>query len=144
MRLWSIHPKYLDQKGLVACWREALGAKVALEGRVQGYKNHPQLNRFKASKNPLAQINSYLFFLLQEAQNRNYKFDSSKIDFGRTTLSEKMNVTQGQVEFEIGHLFAKLKSREPNKLRRLKGLTEFDQHPLFNIVPGSIESWEKL
>ncbi|MEM3714836.1 MAG: pyrimidine dimer DNA glycosylase/endonuclease V [Nitrososphaeria archaeon] len=40
MRLWSIHPKYLDQKGLVACWREGLLAKKVLLGKVKGYKNH--------------------------------------------------------------------------------------------------------
>ncbi len=144
MRLWSIHPKYLDQKGLVACWREALGAKAALEERVQGYKNHPQLNRFKDCKNPSAQINSYLFFLFKESQDRNYNFDSSKIDFGKTTLAKKMNVTKGQIEFELGHLFVKLQARDPNKLRRLKGMVKFDHHPLFNVVSGPIESWEKL
>ncbi|WP_368086417.1 pyrimidine dimer DNA glycosylase/endonuclease V [Nitrosomonas sp. Nm34] len=26
MRLWSIHPKYLDAKGLLALWREGLQA----------------------------------------------------------------------------------------------------------------------
>ena len=144
MRLWSIHPKYLDQKGLVACWREALGAKAALEGKTQGYKNHPQLNRFKSTKNPSAQINSYLYFLLQEALSRNYEFDSSKIDFGKTLISKPMTVTIGQIEFELGHLFVKLGIREPNKLRRLKSIEIFEPHPLFKIVPGKIESWEKL
>jgi hypothetical protein len=47
MRIWSIHPKYLDIKGLVALWREALLAKHVLEGRTKGYRNHPQLDRFK-------------------------------------------------------------------------------------------------
>ena len=27
MRLWSLHPSLLDQKGLVALWREALLAQ---------------------------------------------------------------------------------------------------------------------
>ncbi|MEN6399799.1 MAG: pyrimidine dimer DNA glycosylase/endonuclease V, partial [Rectinema sp.] len=27
MRLWTLHPQYLDQKGLTAAWREGLLAK---------------------------------------------------------------------------------------------------------------------
>lgn len=144
MRLWSIHPKYLDQKGLVACWREALGAKAALERKVQGYKNHPQLNRFKATKNPVAQINSFLYFLFQEAQERGYKFDSSKIEFGLTLISEKMDVTSGQVNYEFNHLMEKLKQRDPNKYRRLCGIKKIEIHPMFNMKTGSIEAWEKI
>jgi len=48
MRLWSLHPKYLDSKGLVALWREGLLAKKVLEGGTKGYRNHPQLERLKA------------------------------------------------------------------------------------------------
>ncbi|HEU5178767.1 MAG TPA: pyrimidine dimer DNA glycosylase/endonuclease V, partial [Burkholderiales bacterium] len=32
MRLWSLHPKYLDARGLVALWREALLAQAVLRG----------------------------------------------------------------------------------------------------------------
>ena len=60
MRLWSIHFKYLDSKGLVALWREAFLAKKVLEGKTKGYKNHPQLERFRNSSNPISSINSYL------------------------------------------------------------------------------------
>lgn len=144
MRLWSIHPKYLDTKGLVACWREALGAKAALEKRVQGYKNHPQLDRFKSCENQVAQINAYLYFILQEAQLRNYKFDTSKINYGQTTLALTMSVTSGQVNFEFNHLMSKLKTRDNNKFKRLSSVDKIELHPLFKIVPGEIESWEKL
>jgi hypothetical protein len=144
MRLWSIHPKYLDAKGLIACWREGLGAKAALEKRVQGYKNHPQLNRFKKTKNQISQINAYLYFILQEAQLRNYNFDASKINYGQTTLAIDMNVTSGQVNFEFNHLMSKLKTRDNNKYKRLCSIDKIETHPLFKIVPGEIESWEKL
>jgi hypothetical protein len=56
MRIWSLHPKYLDAKGLVALWRESLLAKQALESKTKGYKNHPQLNRFKNSGNAVGWI----------------------------------------------------------------------------------------
>jgi len=70
MRIWSLHPKYLDSKGLVALWRETLLAKHVLEGKTKGYKNHPQLNRFKAMKKPVEVINQYLSEIFIEAINR--------------------------------------------------------------------------
>jgi hypothetical protein len=45
MRLWSLHPKYLDSKGLVALWREALLAKAVLNEKTKGYKNHPPTHK---------------------------------------------------------------------------------------------------
>jgi len=53
MRIWSLHPKYLDAKGLVALWRETLLAKNVLEGKTTGYRNHPQLERFKRTDNAI-------------------------------------------------------------------------------------------
>ncbi|WP_343214776.1 pyrimidine dimer DNA glycosylase/endonuclease V, partial [Dokdonella sp.] len=40
MRLWSLHPRYLDPQGLVALWREALLAKAVLRGETRGYTQH--------------------------------------------------------------------------------------------------------
>jgi len=74
MRIWSIHPKYLDPKGFVALWREALLAKNVLEGKTVGYRNHPQLERFKNSKNPLDAINQYLSNIYDESVDRHFNF----------------------------------------------------------------------
>ena len=60
MRLWSLHPKYLDTKGLLALWREGLLAQKVLAGKTKGYKNHPQLDRFKAHGSPRKAIGRYL------------------------------------------------------------------------------------
>ncbi|MGH2666461.1 pyrimidine dimer DNA glycosylase/endonuclease V [Flavobacterium sp.] len=70
MRIWSLHPKYLDTKALVALWRETLLAKHVLEGKTKGYKNHPQLNRFKEAKYPIDSINQYLSEVYFEAVNK--------------------------------------------------------------------------
>ena len=78
MRIWSVHPKYLDSKGLVALWRETLLAKHVLEGKTKGYKNHPQLHRFKASEKPIECINLYLSIVFEEAENRGFHFDKNK------------------------------------------------------------------
>lgn len=140
MRLWSLHPKYLDAKGLVALWRETLLAKHVLEGKTKGYKNHPQLYRFKKSPKPLDSINSYLAVIHQEALSRQYKFDKQKVDW--SFLPTSLSVTKGQLQYESVHLLNKIKRRDPKKYEELKTLLSFDPHPLFNLIDGDTEDWE--
>jgi hypothetical protein len=80
MRIWTIHPKYLDRIGLVALWRETLLAKHVLEGKTKGYKNHPQLNRFKNTDNPVDSINQYLTIVYQDSVKRGFHFNKDKIN----------------------------------------------------------------
>ena len=79
MRLWTIHPRYLDAMGLVAAWREALLAQKVLAGETRGYRHHPQLARFQAERDPLAAIGAFLAGLAGEAKIRGYSFDATKI-----------------------------------------------------------------
>ncbi|MEM0090053.1 MAG: pyrimidine dimer DNA glycosylase/endonuclease V [Nitrososphaerota archaeon] len=143
MRLWSIHPKYLDVKGLVALWREGLLAKKVLEGCTRSYANHPQLERFKMYKNPVELINAYLYQVYLEASRRNYKFDLSKIR--PIILLGEITVTRGQLEFEFMHLLIKLKKRDRKKFGELKNLStdELEANPVFRVVDGGIEPWER-
>ena len=142
MRIWSLHPKYLDSKGLVALWRETLLAKNVLEGKTKGYKNHSQLNRFKKSKNPIDSINQYLYAVYNEALERGYNFNKDKINRNFSHLN--LTVTKGQLNFEIGHLLSKLKKRNRIKYNELNKLTTIDPHPMFNLVEGGIEDWEAI
>jgi len=142
MRIWSLHPRYLDAKGLVALWREALLAKNVLEGKTSGYKNHPQLNRFKLSEQPINTINYYLKLVWLEAENRNYNFDKSK--FVGISDVEQINVTTGQINFEKEHLLNKLRLRDKKKYNENIDLSIYETHPLFNLIDGEIESWEKI
>ena len=79
MRLWSLHPRYLDSKGLTACWREGLLARKVLEGKTKGYRNHPQLERFRGQDDPVGMIDAYLLAVYEEAEKRGYKFSRGKI-----------------------------------------------------------------
>lgn len=142
MRLWSIHPKYLDAKGLVALWREALLAQNVLLGNTVGYRKHPQLTRFKETNNPAGAIASYLRAVETEAKARNYNFDGSKINSGR--IDAPISVTSGQIEYECSHLKKKLKVRDVEKLQILDSASEIKLHPLFKEVNGDIEAWEVL
>ena len=145
MRLWSIHPKYLDKKGLVALWREGLLAKRVLEGKTKGYRNHPQLQRFKELENPLLAINSYLYFVWREAKKRGYNFKKGKISLEKI-ISGKIPLTKGQIEFEFSHLWEKLEKRDKRKLEEIKKEEKIfpEVNPVFYIIKGKIEKWEKI
>ena len=141
MRIWSIHPKYLDAKGLLAVWRETLLAKKVLEGKTKGYKNHPQLLRFKQQKKPLNAINTYLQGIEKEAKTRGYAFDKQKI--GKSSTKKKIFVTRGQLVYEFKHLKRKVKKRAQKKYIEIKGIKQILAHPLFKERKGEKECWEK-
>jgi Pyrimidine dimer DNA glycosylase len=141
MRLWSLHPRYLDRQGLLACWREALLAKHVLEERTKGYKHHPQLHRFFAHKNPVAAIHTYLFFLYQEARQRGYHFNYTKI--GRQRTRARLAVTNGQMSYELEHLREKIRRRNRTEYARVIQVKNPVPHPLFRVIIGAVEIWEK-
>lgn len=196
MRIWSLHPSHLDRMGLVACWRETLLAQAVLAGRTKGYRNHPQLDRFRAQPEPLDAVGAYLSAVADEARARGYRFDASRIlrapgtatvaggrtaagtpaDAAQGTAARAMvtdpgesahapegdagaapatgrgashpnaagtiPVTLGQLDFEWAHLGRKLRERSPEQAARWEIETP-TAHPLFRVVPGDIESWER-
>lgn len=156
MRLWSLHPRYLDARGLVAAWREALLAQAVLAGRTRGYRGHPQLVRFRAHPAPTLAIAAYLRGLHAESVERGYRFDAGRIagcDAERIDGAAarriagcdagRVPVTRGQIAFERTHLLAKLRARDPGRAARLRQARSPALHPLFRIVPGGIEPWER-
>jgi hypothetical protein len=142
VRLWTIHPKYLDPQGLVALWREALLARAVLRGQTRGYRNHPQLDRFRAHEAPRSAINTYLAEIHSEAMARGYDFDERKIGPLRSVNS--ISATTGQISYEWRHLMAKLAVRNQALRRHWRIVNVPLCHPLFTPVPGSIEPWERL
>ncbi len=144
MRLWSIEFEYLDNKGLVAVWREALLAKKVLEGHTKGYKMHPQLFRFKSYENPLIAINTYLYYITLESSKRGYAFDNSKIIYDLVDQKVKLKVTSGQLNYEFKLLERKLKDRSPSEYVRILKVGKPLPNQLFYEVPGNIEKWEKV
>lgn len=141
VRLWTLHPKYLDARGLVALWREALLAQAVLRGHTRGYTHHPQLERFSGCSSPLGSIAEYLRGVHAESVRRGYTFLAPKI--GRAGYTGRLTVTRGQLLYEWQHLMAKLASRDPVWRVKLEKVARPAAHPLFRIVPGDVESWER-
>jgi len=142
VRLWSIHPSYLDSIGLVALWREALLAQKVLQGETKGYKNHPQLIRFKEADNSLEAIGSYLQTIWDEAKTRGYSFDKSKI-FLCNKLT-RLPITDGQLKIEFNWLYEKLKKRSPEKYSSLLFVKEVEPNFMFDVCHGPKAFWEKV
>lgn len=141
MRLWSLHPRHLDARGLVALWREGLLARAVLAGGTTGYRHHPQLERFRDRRDPMAAIDCYLSRVLDEARERGYEFDASKIRY-RTCRHGPLVVASRQLEYEWEHLLAKLKTRDGRRWgveRRRRP----DPHPCFGVARGPVASWER-
>ena len=140
MRLWTLHPRYLDTKGLLALWREGLLAQQVLRDATRGYRSHPQLKRFKAAPDPLGAVASYLRGVYAEAVRRGYNFSAGKID--AADFRGVLPCTRGQLLYEWGHLKNKLRTRDAARRGELEGLAEPEPHPMFRIVEGGVEEWE--
>ncbi|MBF0341692.1 MAG: DNA lyase [Magnetococcales bacterium] len=141
MRLWTLHPRYLDAKGLVAVWREALLAQAVLRGETRGYRHHPQLLRFREQPDPLASIAGYLLAVHLEANERGYRFDPTRI--AQPPGDGVIEETQGQVLYEWQHLQHKLAVRSPETLAMWQAVDTPEAHPLFQIVQGVVRPWER-
>ena len=131
MRLWSIHPKYLDTKGLVALWRESLLAQKILHGKTKGYRHHPQLDRFKNTENPVASIGMYLYHVYLESKERGYNFQFSKI----MTIEDvpRIGISAELLKSEFQHLLGKLQSRDNERYKQYILLEEIVPHPCFEV-----------
>lgn len=147
MRLWSLHPEYLDAKGLVAAWREGLLAQKVLAGKTRGYTRHPQLDRFIAMPDPLAAISRFLHAIVDEADRRGYTFDRLKIS--SAPCKGRMPIPSGQIRYELLFLAEKLTGRDPIRLKSalwIEALSSPESallNPAFRPVPGPVAAWER-
>ena len=184
MRLYSLHPKYLDKDGLNGVWRGGLLAQACLikgeytkcicqdktfefhyknmfcnkckgTGKIKTpYYNHSQLERFKNCKEPIEAIGHYLMTIYEEALSRNYNYDLSKIHFRGGLRHDILTVTKKQLEYEWYHLYKKLLKRARGKaediwywthgLDNILNVDRIQANPLFKVIEGDIESWEKI
>lgn len=143
MRLWSLHPKYLDAKGLVALWREGLLAQKVLAGETKGYRYHPQLERFQCLKRPLDAIGAYLVEVHKEACLRGYEFQKSKIRVQPRGSRKILAVADGQLQFEWTHLMRKLRTRDRERWNKFRSTETPTLHPRFSARKGGIAAWER-
>lgn len=141
MRLWSIHPRYLDPAGLCGLWREALLAQRVVEGRTLAYRRHPQVCRLLQEDDPPGAMHAYLQGVWEEGDSRGYCLDRARIT--PCTSSAPMAAPQGQLEYELVLLALKLRLRNPAFLDALPRVEEVEPHPSIRPVPGGAAWWER-
>jgi hypothetical protein len=148
MRLWTLHPYYLDTPGLLALWRETLLARSVFQGKTKGYQNHPQLIRFQKTSDPQAYLELYLNTIFEESLERGFNFNPNKLASPSETIEKSgmppISVTQGQVDYEWQHLLQKLSRRNPAQFKKFQDLRKPLVNPIFKVIPGPIEPWEKF
>jgi len=133
LRLWTVHPKYLDVKGLVALWRESLLAQKVLMGKTKGWRDHPQLDRFKRHPNPVSAIGFYLHCIYEEGKRRGYKFQKEKI-YRDSINVPVIKVSRERVLLEFEQLKQKLKTRDRVRYEKLLKVKEIELHPVFHYI----------
>ncbi|MEO5365378.1 MAG: pyrimidine dimer DNA glycosylase/endonuclease V [Magnetococcus sp. WYHC-3] len=141
MRLWTLHPRYLDAKGLVSLWREALLAQKVLQGLTKGYTRHPQLLRFREQVDPVGAVAVHLREVHREATRRGYRFDASRV--ATSPWEGVIRETHGQLLFEWDHLLRKTALRSPAHHATLLSVPTPVSHPLFILVDGGVHPWER-
>jgi hypothetical protein len=158
VRLWSIHPEYLDRMGLLGLWREALLAQQVLHGETENYKNHSHMQRFYAlpKEDAMQYMSDYLFFVWQEGKLRGYKLNVNHIKDPRNggSLSgsprKLFTVSSGQLALEYQILCMRTRNRDHKHFLGLED--KYPSHrmwvpkpnPVFTLIHGRKEEWEKF
>ena len=165
VRVWTIHPKYLDPKGIQAVWRDTLLLQeLMVNPSKTGYITHPQYKRrirkfYRKYNNliifhflifdrwfhfttPIDDVGYYLRHVYFESQKRNHNFVRGKIlrDIDNVT---KHTVTFDQLQYELEHLKRKCITRDPQHYERIESLKLPYPHPLFSPILGEVEAWEQ-
>lgn len=140
MRLWSVDPRALDVRGLVACWREGLGAQKVLAGLTEGYTRHPRLERFREAGD--GAIGYYLETIWEEADSRGYNFNRDKI--GMVVPGKTVDVNAGQLEYERDLLLSKVSGRRPEELWRVEEYGGLAGKAMNVVECWEPNSWERI
>lgn len=147
MRLWSIHPKYLDNRSLMVFWNDAILAKSSILGKIDFHSPHFQ--RFKYIDNKEHVLNVYMKEIFLEGSKRNLNFDKNQIEdiFLLPLLtSDLIDLTYGQLKFEFELLVDKFKSTNNNEALEflMNSYIKDDQIEslVFHLTDGPMESWD--
>jgi hypothetical protein len=90
----------------------------------------------------VAAINYYLEIVAEEGTRRGYHLNIAKISCG--LHPPQITVTDAQLQFERMHLQKKLQQRDSSRIALLMQTEIAELHPLFVMIPGPVEPWEKI
>jgi hypothetical protein len=117
MRVWTIHPKYLDDKGLGGVWMDALLVQKLVHGGECGnYRKHPQCQRWLKGPMERYLLSIYLIEVWLEAKMRGFDYKHEKITMvdapnSASNQPSRMLVDAEEVKVEKDLLVTKLRDR---------------------------------
>ena len=97
---------------------------------------------FEDLDEPIIGIDTILLYIYFESLERGYNFDRSK--FINIDLDLRIDVNSGQVDYEWEHLLKKLEVRDIERFNRIKDDVYVETNPLFTMIAGEIEDWERV
>ena len=151
MRIWTLHPKYLDQKRLCGQWTEGVLALKVIAGETTAYENHPQLDRFKDSLGYVS-LQRYLYHVYRESTYRGFKFNPALLRAPISTLQgtipdrERIAVSHEQVAYEYLLLMSKVSPGwRDNNLMQYFSYPSIRTNYLFylDVNKAGIALWER-
>jgi hypothetical protein len=115
-------------------------------GKTKGWKNHPQLIRFKNHNAPIHAIGFYLFIIYNEGCKRGYSYNKSKM-FKIVEKVSMINISKEQLAYEFEILKNRVRGRDHTKFLELLEFGKKESypkpHPLFHVIDGKVALWEK-
>jgi len=139
MRIWDIHPGYLNRQSLLAEHRELHGLVSILVNRKKGYSQHPETLRWVGYGWALTQRHR---LLTCEMALRGY-FDHSPV---RTRSNygfwPSRFIDQPQVQFEI--LKNKYESRQPGRISLPNNAQELWSHHKYSVLARDQKQYKKI
>ena len=140
MRLWSLHPRYLDPQGWSRCGETLLARKV-LRGETRGYRHHPQLQRFREARDPQSAIDAYL--PRSTPRRRRAATRSTRTSSMPTRARKDPGRARATRRARMGHLIAQARVAQPGAHVRWRELQRPRTHPSFRVVAGGVADWER-
>jgi hypothetical protein len=107
----------------------------------QGLPQSPTTQSISTIRNPTRAIANYLWSVADEAKERGYHFDVSKIAAPRRMFT--IPVTKGQLAYELAHLKQKLRQRDPKQFQLVNKREPVKVNSTFKAMEGPMAPWER-
>jgi len=133
VRLWTIHPRYLDDEALREAWRDGLNLRRALKIGSKAAEPCPDAAPWIAeSRQPVRALDLYLHAIHGEARRRGRSFDASKL--GPVDTKTKIPIPSSWVSADWRDLRAIVAKRSPGFFPRIESVQRPHCHPAFRRV----------
>lgn len=143
MRVWTIHPKYLNRKELSACWHDGLRALKVLSEPEKYQRFYEGLSVFRVQSEPVYALAKYLQAIGKEGVKRGLQMDLSLLPEVPKDFRLKIPVSEERIASERKLLTKRLAGLGRWHLRKFQSMLPGRTNPLFFVQNDNHPSpWE--